>query len=329
MAWEWWKGDAGWQSVTLQVNLEILDLAVSGCPEDRYNGLYRLDLAAPTANEKPHFSNGEDMHLYYGSVNGWYFKDQYTPHESNATAYSMAVMGANTWQWWNKERAEWISYACTIAAKAPTPAPAAAPAAATPAAPAQIVGAPVAAAGASATTVAAAGESWLTAAIPMDNPNCGAAVSEHVFGPGAAEAAIGVRAAVAAMVDELASSTWARVGLAAGKKNAHVVAQKTKLEVAELAGGAAADGSVEPMQVETSADAEERAETKAPPAAAAAAGAGSGSTAGLPLARVGVQERFKLFISGLSRSTTEAALRSHFGGETVILLHPLLPLVGV
>ena len=172
MAWEWWKGDAGWQSVTLQVNLEILDLAVSGCPEDRYNGLYRLDLAAPTANEKPHFSNGEDMHLYYGSVNGWYFKDQYTPHESNATAYSMAVMGANTWQWWNKERAEWISYACTIAAKAPTPAPAAAPAAATPAAPAQIVGAPVAAAGASATTVAAAGESWLTAAIPMDNPCC-------------------------------------------------------------------------------------------------------------------------------------------------------------
>ena len=111
------------------------------------------------------------------------------------------------------------------------------------------------------------------------------------------------------------------------QKNDHVVAQKTKLEVAEWAGGAAAEGSAETMQVEPSADAEERPETKAPPAAAAAAG--SGSTAGLPSVRVGVQERFKLFISGLSRSTTEAALRSHFGGETVILLHPLLPLVGV
>eukprot|EP01051_Picozoa_sp_SAG22_P001420 SAG22_NODE_55_length_23749_cov_24.622918_12_plen_319_part_00 len=123
VAWEWWTGDSGWQSVSLQVQLQMLEIDVSGCPEARYNGVYKLDPVAPTANGKPHYVNGEEMHLYYGSVNGWYFKDQYTPHESNATAYSLAVLGANTWQWWNKERAEWIAYACTIEARPYTPPP--------------------------------------------------------------------------------------------------------------------------------------------------------------------------------------------------------------
>eukprot|EP01050_Picozoa_sp_SAG11_P006476 SAG11_NODE_504_length_8890_cov_8.268229_2_plen_593_part_00 len=114
VTWEWWRGDEGWNPFSVQVTLKIIDLQVSGCPEDKYNGIYTLDSAAPTANDKPHFSNVNGMHLYYGLVNGWYFKDQFTPHESNATAYSMSVMGANTWQWWNKERAKWINYACTV-----------------------------------------------------------------------------------------------------------------------------------------------------------------------------------------------------------------------
>ena len=103
----------------------MLDLEVSGCPDASYNGVYKLDAASPTANDKPHFSNSEGMHLYCGAVNGWYFKDKFTPHESNATAYSMQVMKTNTWQWWNKERAEWISYACTIVDRIPEPTPAA------------------------------------------------------------------------------------------------------------------------------------------------------------------------------------------------------------